>query len=350
MPTRPCRRPELSLTLGLSLAAGACDLPTEAPILEQRWVVPVEDTRIPAGDFLPDGVTDGGTVFLLAVPGVTVRRTLAELCPPCAAANGATVPKPAFVATASFTQPLPDGILGAEFADAAVDVSIRNGFSFDPLRPGAARGTLEIVVSDGPGGPQVGRSVVDGVTRALPPGGSTTERIALSGTVRVGLHAQVILTSPAGDPTPLNGSDALVVTTPATSVPLGSATVDAAGTTVGVEPVTLDTGDLDDEVTDHIVEGALVLDIDNPFGVGAVGEAIIDYPGGSLRKALEIPDGVSTLRIGLTGDELRTFLGADGVVVRGTGTVPAPAPPILLVAGRHADVSATLDVTVRVGG
>jgi len=35
---------------------GGCDIPTDSPILEQEWLVPISATSIDVGEFLPDDV------------------------------------------------------------------------------------------------------------------------------------------------------------------------------------------------------------------------------------------------------------------------------------------------------
>jgi len=45
----------------------ACDIPTQAPIWDTTWQVPVNDDSIAVGQLLPGGVTSTGVVFQVAV-------------------------------------------------------------------------------------------------------------------------------------------------------------------------------------------------------------------------------------------------------------------------------------------
>jgi len=54
-----------------------CEYPTEAPIFDVRWVVPIEETSISVVDLLPatGAVTVVGTNFDVAVDPVFEQRT-----------------------------------------------------------------------------------------------------------------------------------------------------------------------------------------------------------------------------------------------------------------------------------
>ena len=74
----------------LSVALAACDVPTEAPLIDNRWVLPSESTEIEVMDFLPEGVTlsPDGQAFLVTVTGRTQTTTLGEVCTECTQVNG----------------------------------------------------------------------------------------------------------------------------------------------------------------------------------------------------------------------------------------------------------------------
>src|SRR5947208_1754771 len=82
---------------------GACTIPTDAPVTDVRWVVPAPTTRIAVASVLPAGVSilPDSSAFAIIVPPTTVTRQLSQDCAACVAANGLTVPKPAFQANAS---------------------------------------------------------------------------------------------------------------------------------------------------------------------------------------------------------------------------------------------------------
>ena len=80
----------------LMLTATACDLPSEAPSWDTRWIVRADSTRIGVGELLPDRISlnDAGDLFSVQVDPTTLSWTLLDLCPPCAGLDGQTVPKP----------------------------------------------------------------------------------------------------------------------------------------------------------------------------------------------------------------------------------------------------------------
>ena len=87
---------------------------------------------------------------------------------------------------------------------------------------------------------------------------------------------------------------------------------------VNLDPVELDVGDIDDDLTDRIQQGGVILDVVNPFGVSVTGTLTI----GPTTKTFSIPsDATSTVNIDYTGDELRSILGQDTITLAGSGTV-----------------------------
>src|SRR5207247_1891408 len=77
-------------------------------------------------------------------------RTLSGDCPACVAANGQTVPKPAFTSSGSGSATLPSGITTATLSGDTLFVTIQNGYNFDPIRPGAGNnGFIVIAVKSG---------------------------------------------------------------------------------------------------------------------------------------------------------------------------------------------------------
>src|SRR5690606_30280838 len=77
---------------------GACDIPTEIPRWNTRWVIPAERTAFPVADLLPAGISvvEGGERFDLPLEAISLSRSLADICSACAPADGLTVPKPPF--------------------------------------------------------------------------------------------------------------------------------------------------------------------------------------------------------------------------------------------------------------
>src|SRR5690349_12604855 len=96
--TAPFRRRRLfaGAVLALSAASAGCEFPTEAPIFESRFVLPVENTTLSVSELLPTSLTNNGTAFGLALDPASISRTLGQLCPACVPFNGQSVPYPGF--------------------------------------------------------------------------------------------------------------------------------------------------------------------------------------------------------------------------------------------------------------
>ena len=57
-----------------------CEIPTDVPIVEQRWLIPVEETTLGVDELLPDGVAVSGNDFDVSVDPVSTSETLGALC------------------------------------------------------------------------------------------------------------------------------------------------------------------------------------------------------------------------------------------------------------------------------
>lgn len=339
------------LCLALAAVAG-CDLPTGSPVLEQRWVVPGEETTIAVDELLPDGVTSSGDAFQVEVEAFEASESLGDLCPACVPLDGLIAPKPAFHRSFDVTRSLPERVVEGQLSSGSIRLHIQNGFSFDPLRPeGGSTGTVTITVSNQADGSELVRLVLDGDDRALPPGATVEETVSLApGPLGSVLAMTVDVRSPAGAPVEIDVSERITATAHPTSTRVSSATLEVGGEEVLLEEVALEVEEIDPGVTDRIQEGAIVLEIANPFAVPVDARFDIDFPGGVLSRDFEIgPDAGSTVRLDYTGDELRRFLGRSDVTASGAGTVSPEAPPTTATPGQKVTIDATLDVTLRVG-
>lgn len=329
---------------GLAALAG-CDIPTEAPILEQRWILPVDNTTISVTDLLPSGVTVSGNNFSVTVGAVSAGKSLGELCSGCAAANGLTVPVPAFTGSVSFTQTLPQNVAQATVVSGSAVIAVTNGFSFDPLSGG---GSLTVTVYDGQGGKQIGQTVF---SAPLTSGGTSTRTLTLSpGAVGASLFVDAVLSSPGGQVATINTQQRLTVTATPNPILISSARVNVSSRTVNLAPVDLDVSDIDTELTDRIQNGSVILEVTNPFGIGVNAQLDISYPGGKISKTLSVASGAtSTNTLSYTGDELRAFLGKSGVRMTGAGSVTASAGYITVTPAQQVLIKAKIDLTIRIG-
>jgi hypothetical protein len=329
------------LLLGAATLVG-CDVPTDPPRVEQRWIVPLDNAGIPVDEFLPEGVGLGGDLFEVTVDAFTVETTLGELCAACVDGAG---PVRAFQGTLSGSQTFPEDVTAAVLEAGSITVAVQNGLSFDPTAGG---GSLEITITDGPGGKTIGQATI---STGLPPGATVARGITLAGgSVQPTLAVSTLVTSVGGQTSAVDTSEKLIMTVEPLSVQAGFVTVNVAGRVVHVIPEDLDVSDVDETISDHIESGEMRVDIANPFSVAMTLTLNIDYPGGSLSRTVDVPgDAVSTVSVSYTADEFRSFLGKEGVVLTGTGLVSSSEGPTLLRTDETMVLAATLDLTLVIG-
>lgn len=349
----------LSLASGLALAAVAgCDVPTEPPELESRWVVPVEETRFSVGELLTEGDVDFNTdssAFVVTVDPVQIQQTLGDLCALCTPAlDGQTIPKPAFVETVASGLVVPTSVASFALVGGSVEVQVDNGLNFDPIRPSAAlTGSVTLEILDSADDDVLGSATLDGAVTSLPASSSVTETIVLApASVEGDLLLRVSVDSPAGDPIVLDRSLSFAASATASDIQVSEVTVDVSDRNVQLDPVELDSEDLEAEIIDRIQEGSLVLDLVNPFGVAADFTLEIDGPTiAPLTRDFGLSsDETSSVRVSYTGAELRSFLGEPGVTFSGSAVVDPAAGFVRVTPGQDLELDASLDVTLRVGG
>jgi hypothetical protein len=204
-----------ALAVGALLSSG-CDFPTAAPILEHQWLVPVDRSTISVAELLPAGVSISGSAFAVTVSPVVSAGTLGSLCSICGPLQGQTVPVPPFQGTFTSSTALPADVVSGVLASGTVQVSIRNGFSFNPLANG---GELVLTLRDGAAGRQLGRLELRGPADALPPGGTVDRTLTLAlGAVGSSLTAVTDVMVPAGTVARIDNTQEIRVTATPTSV------------------------------------------------------------------------------------------------------------------------------------
>lgn len=341
-------------------ALSGCDVPTSLPVFDVRWVFPIEDTSISVADLLPANVDTIGGSFQVNVAPIALAQTLGGLCPACVPFDGLTVLKPAFSISYNESGALPADVVSVELESGSISLAIQNNLGFDPIRPAAAaNGTLTITIRDGDiTGPVLGQVVLDGATDSLPNGSLTTVSLVLApGTVSSTIVSVVDLVSPLGDTNVLIDVNAGLDIT-ATVGPSGdpilvsSATIDVDGRAVSMDQTMLDLEDIETDIVDRILSGSLILDIQNPFGVGISVVVEIGGPGiTTLQRTLNIDSGpTSSVTLSYTGAELRSFLGKTGVFFRGVGTVTSPGVPATVTPTQEIAIQSSLDVMLEIGG
>lgn len=319
-------RPRRGLLLApLLLGAAACDIPTETPQWDTTWVVPADSTVIPVSSFFTSGVAvvEQGTLFDITLPNVSLARTLGEMCGNlCAAANGATVPKPAFTTSFATNIALPTDLVSATIQTGRIDVRLSHNLGFDPVRPSAtARGYLVLALTSG--GVTLVRDSISGNDTAFPANTPLARGYILrEGAVVTGpVVLTVTVGSPAGGAVRIDTSQRLTVETTLGRLAATEARVRVGGSRAIAGPVT--TLDLPD-LSDRVRGGAFLLDVANPFGATAALNLEFGAGAGTIAKAVQLPAGNSRTRVDFTRDELRALFQAQNPTLRASGTFAIP--------------------------
>ncbi len=316
-----------------------CDIPTALPILEQRWILPLEQAKVGVEELLPAGVSVSDGVLEVSIDTITTNSSLDSLCAACAALNGSTAAVPAFTSSFNGSVNLLANMSSVEISSGSVQVVVTNGLSFDPLAGG---GSIEATILDGDGGLQLAQLIFSG---ALAPGATVTRSISI-GNSNVGneVFSVIKVTSPGGQIAPINTSEQLSVATTGSALIMGSATVSLEGHAVEVDIVKLDLDHIGPEIIERIVNGSLILEVTNPFGVSLSGNINI----GPTSKSFSISeDGRSTTTISYTRNELTSFLGEKGVTLSLSGT--ANGTSITLSSHQELTLEGTIDCLIRIG-
>ena len=297
----------------------------------------MEQAKIGVEELLPAGVSLKDGVLEVSIDTITTSSSLNTMCVDCAALNGSTGAVPAFTSSFNGSVDLPANISSVEISSGSVHVAVTNGLSFDPLAGG---GLIEATILDGEGGLQLAQLIFSG---ALAPGTTLTQSISI-GNSNVGneVFAVIKVISPGGQIAPINTSEQLSVATTGSALIMGSTTVSLEGHAVEVDVVKLDLDHIGPEIIERIVNGSLILEVTNPFGVSLSGNINI----GPTSKSFSISeDGRSTTTISYTGDELRSFLGQKGVTLSLFGT--ADGSSVTVRPGQELTIEVKIDCVIR---
>ncbi len=334
----------------------ACEIPTEAPILDTRWAAPVESTRFGVADLLPASVslTTEGDAFVVDFAPVSFGATLGSLCGPCTLADGFTVPKPAFSDDLGSSVGFPAQVSSVTVEDGSIRIEVYNGFNFDPIRPGGgAFGSLAIALTDAVDGDLLGSYLVDGVDTAFGAGTTLDVMIPLLPVTLDGaIEALLTLDSPAGDPVTVDADAEIGVTASVAGLRVSEVAIDVSGESVALENANLDLDDVGSDLSDRVMAGALLLDVRNPFGVGADFQLSIDGSGFSTieHDPAIAGDAEESLRIDFTDQEIRDILRSPSVSLSGGAVVDPAAGVVRVRPGQELEIEASLDIEIRIGG
>ena len=250
------------LTLLLLAAVSACDVPTKLPSWDQTWLIPGDSTRVSVSELLPKtgeltvSTFGGQPVFALNVTApATISRSLGQVCSACAAANGTTVPKPAFTISDSTGVTLPTDLVSATVVNGGFTYTITNNFSFDPIRPnaaGAPYGYFVIKVMNGT--TLVALDSVDGAVLGVGKNGATLQRtlpLNVAGSLAITsakpLEIYLTLNSPQGDPVAINSSQSFAVAIQPAPISLSQAQVRVTNQSITAAQTSVDLSSVNDQ-------------------------------------------------------------------------------------------------------
>ena len=365
----------LAAVAGGSLIVG-CDIPTAAPIVEQRWALVAAETTLGVEDLLPNGqislidTTEAGAgARLLAVgsaavespdvscelPGsagevvsgegsitvsaepICVAWTLAELCPECRVGQ----PIPRIDTNKQQTWELPPEVVSVQISSGRVVLSLDHDLDFAPLRAGEL-GVVAISIGTGDAPEQeLLRWVLD---QDLEPGTPVSHTLDFSQnpvTVSGGLRLQFFIsTAPDGSEQPVTDLTQVIrARAQVQSLTIDSAVVRVDDLDLGGEPREFDLGEQSEveELVKRIQEGTATVTIVNDFPVGVSGTITL----GETTRAIDLePEGTTEVSISYTRKELQKLL---------SGTITYAWTGSITNVGEHTfDASMQLTITVRI--
>jgi len=343
-----------ALLIPLAVLA-ACDLPSEAPIFEQTWVVPADSVTVGVSNLLPAGVAlnGGGTAFVVTAPAANINTSLGAVCGQAACQSGVTVnaPVPAFTSTGgalASTISLPAGVNNATISGGNLALAITNNLGFDPLRPNGASapyGRLLVTVASGT---TTRTDTIQGsASQGIANGTLTNLSVVLpTGSYTSTVNLTMSLVVPAGANANLSASNAISVNGALQNLAVSQATVVVTNRAINTAPTSFDLDGLDFD--EQVQGGAIILDIANPFTAAGTLNVVIAAPAQAGAGAVNITKTVtvaaqpnSSQTVSLTRAELVSLLGKSGVTVSTNGTVTGTG------AGNTVSVSPTSQITVR---
>jgi len=345
--TRPARPLRAALP---AVLLAACELPTDIPNWEQRWIVAGDSTAMSVDRLLPSSVTPTAdrSAFAVNVDGVDFRQSLGAMCAGCRPLQGAVAPKPAFDFRFADSVRLPDQVAAVTLVAGGVEVRLSHSFSFDPLRPSAtARGRL--IASLLHGGSTLASVTIRGEDESFPPNTPKIRTLALpSGTSIAGpIRVEVSIESPAGDPARIDTAAVLDVRAAPRDIRVSEARVRVQDKRVDVDAVQVDLQDVEPTIRNRVEGGAFVFELANPFPITGTLELRIQAGGRLITKSLSVSPGPSTQRVSFSRDELRAMFGNRNLMsasgpVSAAGGVVAVRPNQILV------VKTTIDFLLRI--
>ena len=329
---------------GALLLAG-CDIPTSLPNWDTTFVVQSENTSLAVAQLLPASVTITNNEFAISVSPVSFSQDLAGLCSSCSARAAETGSRPAFLGSFESSIGLPADVASASLVEGRLNVTLKNGLSFDPLRADGDLGSLTITARSG--AVVIGTKVITGATDALPPGERLTVAVPVKGEVDEKLSVSVEVSAPGEDDVDeLSGK--LDVTVSPSGLRAKTARFYVQARHITAAPVRLKLASIDKGIINGARSGAILLSLTNPLGVG--GTLTLRITGGAkaLSKPVAIKPGTTEVDVPFDASELKSFLGYNATMtlagsVSAKDDVALTPGQVITVASRLKLILATKD-------
>ena len=354
-----------------------CDIPTAAPIVEQRWILIAAETTLGVEDLLPEGrvalavsdslraaangsgngaesdpcaappssageVIAGDGSIAVSVEPMCFRWTLQELCPDCTVG----APIPALDTEREQTWRLPPEVASVHISSGTVELSLEHDLGFTPIRAGE----LQVVaVSIGSGAVAEQELLRLPLDRDLVSGTPVPVSVDFSQqpvTVTGGLKLRFEIDAAGGGAQEVvtDLADTIEARATVQSVTIDSAVLRAVDLELGGEPQEFDLGDTDDvdELIERFQEGTASVTIRNGFPVAISGTVTL----GETERAISVEaGGTTTVSISYTQAELQALLD-DTVTYSWAGAVTSDGEHTF-TADMKLTISVQIDVTVR---
>jgi len=328
------RRAARAAFLAIAGGLAACEIPSEAPILQQTWVVPGDSIAVGVAQVLPDSiaVNGGGTAFIVGARApVVVATSLGALCaqPACQSGGAVVAPVPAFTSPVGLldnTVSLPAAITSATVTSGTLNISVTNNLGFDPLRPNGtgavAYGQISVTITSGAVNSTTN---FNGATQAMPTAAVTDLTVPLPTGVYTGsITVAVSVNVPAGDPASMSSSNSFSVSSALSVITVSQATVVVINESIATAPTQYDLEDVD--FADQVESGGFIIDIINPLTASAAVTLAISAPAQGSDPAVLINKNIniaatptSSVTVTLSQSELQSLVGKTGVQMTVTG-------------------------------
>ena len=369
------------LLLGVAAVAAAvllagCDIPTAAPIVEQRWILTAAETTLGVEDLLPGArislavsdplraaangsgngaesdpcvapssageVIAGEGSIAVSVEPMCLQWTLQELCPDCSVGQ----PIPALATVREQTWRLPPEVASVRISGGTVELSMEHDLGFTPIRTGE----LQIVaLSIGSGAEAEQELLRFPLDRDLVSGTPVSFSVDFGQqpvTVNGGLKLRFEIAAAGGSAQEAVTDLAATIEARATvqSLTIDSAVLRVVDLELGGEPQEFDLGDADDvdELIERFQEGTATMTISNGFPVAIGGTVTL----GETERAIAVEaGGTTTVSISYSRAELQALL--DGTVTYSWSGAVTSAGEQTFDASMKLTIGVQIDVTLR---